>query len=75
MLPHRRYPLAAIQELTGQKVLFNTLFNFVQFHVYRRLSDVEDLQVSSGWNGITLSGKFVGETSYTVTVEAGGQGK
>ena len=33
--------------------------------------EVEDLQVSSGWNGITLSGKFVGETSYEVTVDAG----
>lgn len=32
---------------------------------------VEDLQITSGWNGIQLSGKFLGDSSYTVTVDAG----
>src|SRR5690606_16906974 len=33
--------------------------------------EVEDLEIHEAWNGISLSGKFVGETSYEVTVDAG----
>ncbi|HET6585070.1 MAG TPA: Ig-like domain-containing protein, partial [Nannocystaceae bacterium] len=32
---------------------------------------VEDLQITSGWNGIQLGGKFTGDTTYKVTVDAG----
>jgi alpha-2-macroglobulin len=32
---------------------------------------VEGLDIRPGWNGIALSGKFVGETRYQVTVDAG----
>lgn len=35
ILPHRRFPLAAIQRLTGQDELFESVFNFVHFHIYR----------------------------------------
>lgn len=33
--------------------------------------EVEDLEINPGWNGISMSGKFVGETTYEVTVDAG----
>jgi amino acid adenylation domain-containing protein len=35
-LPHRRYPMAQLQEKAGGP-LFETLFNFVHFHVYQDL--------------------------------------
>ena len=35
--------------------------------------EVEGLQAHPSWNGIALTGKFVGETTYTVTVDAGVQ--
>jgi amino acid adenylation domain-containing protein len=45
MLPHRRYPLQAIQAFTGGDALVNTLFNFVHFHVYQRLFDAGMVKV------------------------------
>lgn len=50
MFPHRHYPLAAIQELVHSDQLFDTLFNFTRFHVYRqveealKVSDVEGFE-------------------------------
>jgi len=32
---------------------------------------VEGLQINQGWGGITLTGEFVGDTTYEVTVDAG----
>ena len=46
MWPHRRYPLASIQTLVGSKDLFDTLFNFVRFHIYRQMH--ESCAVSGG---------------------------
>jgi amino acid adenylation domain-containing protein len=37
ILPHRRMPMADIQQFTGREALFETAFDFVQFHVYRDL--------------------------------------
>ncbi|MDB6026418.1 MAG: hypothetical protein JWM68_2641, partial [Verrucomicrobiales bacterium] len=37
LLPYRRTPLAQVQNLTGGRALFETTFDFVQFHVYRDL--------------------------------------
>jgi amino acid adenylation domain-containing protein len=34
MLPHRRYPLFEIQQLAGRSPLFETVFDFHDFHVY-----------------------------------------
>lgn len=34
MLPFRRYPLAELQHVLGGQPLFETVFNFVHFHVY-----------------------------------------
>ncbi|MDB6057079.1 MAG: tycC, partial [Verrucomicrobiales bacterium] len=35
LLPHRRCPLSEIQQIAGGHTLFETAFDFVQFHVYR----------------------------------------
>ncbi|HYP25734.1 MAG TPA: amino acid adenylation domain-containing protein, partial [Blastocatellia bacterium] len=37
MLPHRRYPIAALQRQWGRQPLFETTFNFVHFHVVEGL--------------------------------------
>jgi uncharacterized protein YfaS (alpha-2-macroglobulin family) len=33
--------------------------------------EVEDLEIHEGWNGISMTGKFIGETTYEVIVDAG----
>ena len=33
--------------------------------------EVEGLEINEGWNGISLTGKFVGDTTYEVVVDAG----
>jgi len=50
LLPHRRFPLADLQTLAGQGALFDTLFNFVHFHVYQGLRGVPDVEVLD-WEG------------------------
>lgn len=42
LIPHRRMPLADIQQLAGGRSLFETTFDFVQFHVYRDLPGYKD---------------------------------
>jgi amino acid adenylation domain-containing protein len=42
LLPHRRTPLSQVQNLTGGRALFETTFDFVQFHVYRDLPGYGD---------------------------------
>ena len=37
LLPHRRYPMAVLKKRYGGRDLFDTVFNFTHFHVYRRL--------------------------------------
>ncbi|MEV0623398.1 amino acid adenylation domain-containing protein [Nonomuraea sp. NPDC050404] len=37
LMPHRRYPLFEIQRLAGRSPLFETAFDFHDFHVYERL--------------------------------------
>jgi amino acid adenylation domain-containing protein len=45
MLPHRHYPLAAIQTLIGRGQLFDTVFNFTRFHIYREIEEkVSDMR-------------------------------
>ncbi|AKT41216.1 non-ribosomal peptide synthetase [Chondromyces crocatus] len=43
-LPFRRYPLAEMQKKAGRP-LFETAFNFIHFHVARRLAGIDDLDV------------------------------
>jgi amino acid adenylation domain-containing protein len=37
LLPHRRYPMAELKKRHMGRDLFDTVFNFTHFHVYRRL--------------------------------------
>jgi amino acid adenylation domain-containing protein len=37
LLPHRRYPMAELKKRHGSRDLFDAVFNFTHFHVYRRL--------------------------------------
>ena len=39
MLAHRRFPLAEIQRMNGGDPLFDVAFNFISFHVLRRMDD------------------------------------
>ena len=45
LLAHRLYPLARIQREAGGRPLFETLFNFIHFHVYQALAGVESLEL------------------------------
>ena len=45
MLPFRRYPLAELQKRHGREPLFETLFNFVSFHVYDAVRATPRLRV------------------------------
>jgi amino acid adenylation domain-containing protein len=49
MLPHRRFPLAEIQATAGG-ALFDTLFNFVHFHVYQGLLRTPGVELLD-WSG------------------------
>ena len=40
----RRYPLSAIQLLVGKPSLFDTLFNFVHFHIFERLHEIKEVK-------------------------------
>ncbi|MBR8837984.1 MAG: amino acid adenylation domain-containing protein [Stigonema ocellatum SAG 48.90 = DSM 106950] len=62
-LPHRRYPLAQIQRSLGGEPLFETAFNFVHFHVYQQVQELDNLQI--------LGGKFFEETNFTFTAQFG----
>jgi amino acid adenylation domain-containing protein len=60
-LPHRRYPLAQIQNNLGGLPLFETAFNFTHFHVYQAVLDNKNVQ--------SLGGKFFEETNFPLMVD------
>src|SRR6185369_3312890 len=49
LLPFRRYPLAQLQREHGNRALFETAFNFTNFHVYQLLGDLHGLAVEDAW--------------------------
>jgi amino acid adenylation domain-containing protein len=63
MLPHRRVPLAELQQRTGGQPLFETTFTYVNFHVLERVTDSSDIQLLGGSaheeNSFTLSVTFI----------------
>ncbi|MBE9228019.1 non-ribosomal peptide synthase/polyketide synthase [Phormidium sp. LEGE 05292] len=61
MLPHRRYPLAEIQRNLGGEPLFETAFNFVHFHVYQQVLELDNLQL--------LGVKFFEQTNFTFAAQ------
>ena len=58
LLPHRRYPLAEIQRRLGQQPLFETAFNFTNFHVYQGVLGFDNAQL--------LSSKSFAETNFAL---------
>ena len=60
ILPFRRFPLAEIQGLAAGRTLFDTLFNYVHFHVYQGL--LENTAVES------VSGQTFEETNFPLAV-------
>jgi amino acid adenylation domain-containing protein len=75
LLPHRHYPLAAVLQQTGRRRLFESLFNYTHFHVYRQsdhLSDVidhggyaeNDLPISVNLSPALDSGALFGSVSF-----------
>jgi non-ribosomal peptide synthetase component F/aryl carrier-like protein len=45
LLPHRRYPMAQLQKMLGGQPLFETAFNYIHFHVYETLKDIQGVNV------------------------------
>ena len=58
-LPFRRYPLAQIQLDVGRQPLFQTAFNFLHFHVYQGVLELEQVKLRDI--------KFFEETNFTFT--------
>ncbi|HEX6291078.1 MAG TPA: amino acid adenylation domain-containing protein [Herpetosiphonaceae bacterium] len=66
-LPFRRYPLAEIQRQRGGQPIFEALFNFTHFHVYKRLERVPQVRVHDGT--VFQETNFVFETHFNVDPE------
>ena len=49
LLPHRRYPLVELRKVLGRQQLFDTVFNYVHFHVFHSLSALPDMEVLGSW--------------------------
>jgi amino acid adenylation domain-containing protein/non-ribosomal peptide synthase protein (TIGR01720 family)/FkbM family methyltransferase len=45
LMPHRRYPMAQLQKELGGQPLFETMFNFIHFHVLDKLKVLEGVQL------------------------------
>ncbi|MCR8844952.1 amino acid adenylation domain-containing protein [Paenibacillus sp. SC116] len=63
MLAHRHYPLAQIQQDQSGLELFETFFNFTNFHVLRELEEVTHMEL--------LDERSYAETSFAFGVEFG----
>ncbi|MEH1866381.1 MAG: amino acid adenylation domain-containing protein [Nostoc sp.] len=61
ILPHRRYPLAEIQQRLGGEPLFETAFNFTHFHIYEQVLELDNLQL--------LGGKFFEKTNFPLVAQ------
>jgi amino acid adenylation domain-containing protein len=63
LLPHRRYPMAQIQQQQGGQPLFETIFNFTHFHVYDSLQSLPGITV--------LDRRFIEQTNLTLLADFG----
>ncbi|AUB43295.1 Non-ribosomal peptide synthetase component F (plasmid) [Nostoc flagelliforme CCNUN1] len=78
-LPFQKYPLAQLQQKVGLgQPLFETMFNYVNFHVYQGLSGIDNLEVLGGQsfeqNNFTFAAQFpvnpiTGEISLNLTYD------
>ncbi len=48
IVPHRRFPLAEIRKRNGGQQLFETAFDFIHFHVFKKLEDCVGLGFEEG---------------------------
>ncbi|MCA1636567.1 MAG: amino acid adenylation domain-containing protein [Acidobacteria bacterium] len=48
LLPYRSYPLGLLQRSNGNRPIFDTVFNYVHFHVYGSLQRVPGVDVLGG---------------------------
>ena len=61
-LPFQQYPLAQLQQEVGLgQPLFETIFNYVNFHVYQGLSDIDNFKI--------LGGQFFEQTNFTFAAQ------
>ncbi|MHC5748568.1 MAG: non-ribosomal peptide synthetase, partial [Nostoc sp.] len=60
LIPFRRYPLPELQRILGRQSLFETAFNFTNFHVYKKLSNIS-IEV--------LDGKSFSPTNFSFLAE------
>jgi amino acid adenylation domain-containing protein len=61
LLPYRRYPLAELQRGRSGEPLFEAVFNYTHFHVFRELQGIGGLEVTGA--------RGFGETHFTLRVE------
>lgn len=45
LMPNRRFPLAEIQRMHSHQPLYETVFNFVHFHVYQGILSLRDVEL------------------------------
>jgi amino acid adenylation domain-containing protein len=45
LMPHRRYPMVQLQRMLSGQPLFETAFNYTNFHVYETLKDIQGVHV------------------------------
>ncbi|MEC4885101.1 MAG: amino acid adenylation domain-containing protein, partial [Scytonema sp. PMC 1070.18] len=45
LTPYRRFPVAEIQRLHAHQPLYETVFNFVHFHVYQGILELRDVEL------------------------------
>src|SRR6185369_4546162 len=48
LMPHRRYPMVQLQKMHGGQPLFETAFNYTNFHVFDTLRRTDDLKLLGG---------------------------
>jgi amino acid adenylation domain-containing protein len=63
LLPHRRYPLSEVQRAAPGVPLFETMFDFTHFHMYRKVLDRGGLEL--------LGASEFARTNFALAVEAG----
>ena len=69
VIPHRRLPLVEVQKLAGGQPLYETLFDFVNFHVLRGLEGFPNCRLDEGHyfeaNNFTLTANFLLDSTGT----------
>ncbi len=62
LLPHRRFPLAEMQQMLGGQPLFEVPFNFLHFHVLDELTGEDQIRI--------VDEQFYGHANFDLAVEA-----